>query len=126
MPCYACARCGFPHHPVFLLLDLTTLLPTSHRIATSPQEAEGRSGTRPVPTGQGSSERGALSGGITVSCSSLPHFIPEMEEHMEAEQTLPVLDQATLIHSQRNTVHQSHESPLQHQAAVCPFFSKEN
>lgn len=78
------------------------------------------------PQDKAPSERGALSGGITVSCGSLSQFIPEMAECKEAVQTLPVPDQAMLIHSQRKTVHQSHESPFQHQVAVCPFFSKEN
>lgn len=110
-----------------LLLGLATLLPTSHCIAIPPQEAYRRSGIRLVPMEQGSSEREALVGGITVSCSSLPHFTPETAKCMEAVQTLPVLDQATLIHSQRKTVHRSHESPRQYQGPVCTsILSKEN
>lgn len=61
--------------PLSLLLGFATWLPTSHRIATLPPRRLGRSDTRAVSTGQGSSERGALRGGIAVSCSPpTPHF----------------------------------------------------
>lgn len=45
-------------------------------------------------------------GGITISSTSLPHTVSDTAGHKEAEQILPALHRAILIHSQKKTVHQ--------------------